>query len=70
MREGLAALGVGAFALGCCALAPIVVGVLGGVALAPLLGVGAGLALALAVVSVSLWRAHRSSCAVEPGAKR
>lgn len=58
-RTGLAALGIGAFAVVCCAALPLVAGVLGGVALGSVLGVGAGgLAVVVVIASVVL-RARR-----------
>jgi len=49
-RTGLAALGIGAFAVVCCAGLPLIAGVLGGVALGSVLGAGVGV---VAVVLVS-----------------
>jgi len=52
-RGGLAAVGFGALAVVCCAGAPLIVGVLGGVALGTVLGVGAGvLAVTLGTVLI------------------
>ncbi len=51
LRGGLAAVGFGALAVVCCAGAPLIVGVLGGVALGSVLGVGAGV-LAVTLVTV------------------
>ncbi len=52
-RGGLAAVGFGALAVVCCAGAPLIVGVLGGVALGSVLGVGAGvLAVTLGTVLI------------------
>lgn len=42
---GLAAVGFGALAVVCCAGGPLIVGVLGGVALGSVLGVGVGCSL-------------------------
>jgi hypothetical protein len=70
MREGLAALGVGALALACCALSPIAIGAIGGAALVPFVGVGLGVTLALALIGAAVWRGHRRSCAAEPKAER
>ncbi|MDQ3647115.1 MAG: hypothetical protein M3433_00750 [Actinomycetota bacterium] len=50
-RGGLAAVGLGALAVVCCAGGPLIVGVLGGVALGTVLGVGAGV---LAVILVTV----------------
>lgn len=58
-RTGLAALGMGALVVVCCAALPLVAGVLGGVAIGAILGVGAGV-LALAVLAtLVLLRARR-----------
>lgn len=50
-RGGLTAVGFGALAVVCCAGGPLIVGVLGGVALGSVLGVGAGV---LAVVLLTV----------------
>jgi hypothetical protein len=71
MREVLAPLGIGALAIACCVLGPIVVGALAGVALAPLLGVAGAVILVVAVVGAALARQrYRRSCAVRPEARR
>src|SRR5882757_8836669 len=70
MREVPAALGIGAIAIACCALGPIVVGALAGAALAPLLGVVAALLLALVIGAALTWQRRRRSCAVRPEARR
>jgi len=70
MREVPAALGIGAIAIACCALGPIVVGALAGAALAPLLGVVAALLLALVIGAALAWQRRRRSCAVRPEARR
>ena len=58
-KAGLAALGLGALVVVCCAALPLVAGVLGGVAIGAYLGVGAGV-LALAVLAaLVLVRARR-----------
>ncbi|MBS1885675.1 MAG: hypothetical protein JSU06_00640 [Actinobacteria bacterium] len=69
MREGLAALGIGALAIACCGLAPIVVAALGGAALAPLLGVLFAVLLAAALLGALAWHRHRRSCALPPEEK-
>ena len=63
-KMGLAALGIGAFAVVCCAGLPLVAGVLGGVALGSVLGVGAGALAVIVVIVLVVARAHRQrACA-------
>jgi len=63
-KIGLAALGIGAFAVVCCAGLPLVAGVLGGVALGSVLGVGAGALAAVVVIVLVVARARRQrACA-------
>jgi len=63
-KMGLAALGIGAFAVVCCAGLPLVAGVLGGVALGSVLGVGAGALAAVVVIVLVVARARRQrACA-------
>jgi len=63
-RTGLAALGIGAFAVVCCAGLPLVAGVLGGVALGSVLGVGAGALAVIVVIVLVVARARRQrACA-------
>lgn len=63
-KMGLAALGIGAFAVVCCAGLPLVAGVLGGVALGSVLGVGAGALVVIVVIVLVLARARRQrACA-------
>ena len=63
-RMGLAALGIGAFAVVCCAGLPLVAGVLGGVALGSVLGVGAGALAVIVVIVLVVARARRQrACA-------
>ena len=63
-KDGLAALAVGALAVGCCAGLPLVAALAGSVAAATLLGVGGGIlgAMMLGAVAVYRVRAHRRSC--------
>ncbi len=66
-KGGLAAVGFGALAVVCCAGGPLIVGVIGGIALGTVFGVGAGvlaLSLVAAVVIVRV-RGRRA-----PGAPR
>ncbi len=58
-KMGLAALGIGAFAVVCCAGLPLVAGVLGGVALGSVLGVGAGALAVIVVIVLVVARARR-----------
>jgi hypothetical protein len=63
-KIGLAALGIGAFAVVCCAGLPLVAGVLGGVALGSVLGVGAGALAVIVVIVLVVARARRQrACA-------
>ncbi|MBW8060720.1 MAG: hypothetical protein FVQ78_10485 [Solirubrobacterales bacterium] len=62
-KLGLAGVGVAAAVVVCCATLPLLVGVAGGIALAALLGVGAGiLALAALVVFVVVTVRRRRAC--------
>ena len=66
-----AALGIGAFAVVCCAGLPLVAGVLGGVALGSVLGVGAGVLAVVVVIALVAARARRQrACAVDVGSRR
>jgi len=66
-RTGLAALGIGAFAVVCCAALPLVAGGLGGVALGSVLGVGAGaLAVVVVIVLVAARVRRQRACATAP----
>ncbi len=63
-RTGFAALGIGTFAVVCCAGLPLLAGVLGGVALGSVLGVGAGLLAVIVVIALVVVRARRQrACA-------
>ncbi len=63
-KMGLAALGIGAFAVVCCAGLLLVAGVLGGVALGSVLGVGAGALAVIVVIVLVVARARRQrACA-------
>ncbi len=63
-KMGLAALGIGAFAVVCCAGLPLVAGVLGGVALGSVLGVGAAALAVIVVIVLVVGRAPRQrACA-------
>ncbi len=65
-KMGLAALGIGAFAVVCCAGIPLVAGVLGGVALGSVLGVGAGVLAVVVVIALVVARARRQrACGVD-----
>gem|GEM_PF-2573694 len=70
-RTGLAALGIGAFAVVCCAGLPLLAGVLGGVALGSVLGVGMGVLAVGVVIALVVVRARRQRvCAVDVGMRR
>lgn len=56
---GLAALGIAAFAVICCAALPLLVALAGGVAIGTVLGIGAGLVAAALLGSVVVARARR-----------
>lgn len=59
-RSLLAGLGVGAFAVLCCAALPLLIGLGGGVALGSVLGVGAGALVAiLAIAGLIAWMLRR-----------
>jgi hypothetical protein len=75
----VAGAGVGGFAVVCCASLPLVVGLVGGLTLAGVLGVGGGVLAAAAVVALGLVvvraRRRRACAAEDPiatatGAKR
>jgi hypothetical protein len=62
-QGGLAALGVAAFAIVCCAAFPLLAAVAGGVALATILGVGAGVVAVVLLVGLVVMRVrHRHAC--------
>ncbi len=67
-KEGLAVLGIGALAIGCCAGLPLLVAFAGSVAVGTLLGVGAGILGAVALVAVVVLRnrARRRACEPRP----
>ncbi len=64
-KRGLAALGVAAFAVVCCAGLPLLAGLLGGIALGSVLGVGVG-ALAVVIVSALIVARGRRQRACAP----
>jgi uncharacterized membrane protein YhaH (DUF805 family) len=66
-RLGLAGVGVAAVVVVCCAGLPLIAGVVGGIALAAVLGVGAGiLALAALIAVVAITVRRRRACE-QPG---
>lgn len=69
MREALAAVGVGALAVTCCVLLPIIVVSLGSAALAPLIGAGAAAVALVLLVAIVIVR-RRQTCRVQPGGGR
>jgi hypothetical protein len=75
-KSGLAAVGVVAFAVLCCAGGPLLAAVAGGLAFGAVLGIGAGVAALIGLVAVVVLRARRRrACAVtgaraDPGASR
>jgi Flp pilus assembly protein TadB len=62
--EGLAALGVAAFAIGCCVGLPVIVALAGSLAAGTLLGVGVGIVVAIVLVAIVVLRARarRRAC--------
>lgn len=58
-RHTLAAAGIAAVAIACCAALPIAAGVLGGVTVAAVLGAAAGAVSALAIGGAALWIIRR-----------
>jgi len=63
-KTGLAAVGIGVLAVLCCAGAPLIVGVVGGVALGSVLGLAAGvIAIVAATVLVVVRTRRRRACA-------
>jgi hypothetical protein len=69
-RDGLAAAGVAAFAVVCCAGLPLLAALVGGVALGTLLGVGAGVLAALVVGGALAARVRRRRNGVVTAARR
>jgi hypothetical protein len=67
-RTGLAALGVGVLAVVCCAAAPLLVGVLGGIALGSLLGVAAGVVAVIGLTALVVVRTRRRRACAAPTA--
>jgi len=66
-RGGLAAVGFGALAVVCCAGGPLIVGVLGGVALGSVLGVGVGVLAVILVTVLIVARVGRQRATLAPG---
>jgi len=64
-KRGLAALGIAAFAVVCCAALPLLVGLLGAIALGSVLGFGVG-ALAVVIVSALVLARGRRQRACAP----
>jgi len=75
-RTGLAAVGLGVFAVACCAGAPLIAGVLGGIALGSVLGIAAGIVAIIGLTALGVIRTRRRrACAarapaVEPGVEK
>jgi predicted lipid-binding transport protein (Tim44 family) len=65
-RGGLAAVGFGALAVLCCAGAPLMVGLLGGIALGTVLGVGAGVIAVILVTALIAVRVSANSAFLAP----
>lgn len=66
LRGGLAAVGFGALPVVCCAGAPLIVGVLGGVALGSVLGVGVGVLAVILVTVLVIVRGPRAGAILAP----
>jgi hypothetical protein len=66
-RGGLAAVGLGALAVVCCAGGPLIVGALGGVALGSVLGVGVGVLAVILVTVLIVARVGRQRATFAPG---
>ena len=65
LGRGLAAGGVVAFGVACCAAGPLLLGLVGGITAGGGLGVGAGVLLAVGVVAMAVWRlGRRRACRV------
>ena len=58
-QSGLAALGIAAVAIVCCAALPLLAALAGGVALGALLGVGAGVVAAVLLVGTVVARSRK-----------
>jgi hypothetical protein len=58
-KGGLAAVGIGALVVACCAGGPLLAGVAGGLALSTVLGVGAGVLVVVVVTALIVVRARR-----------
>ncbi len=65
-RAGLAAIGVAAFAVVCCAAVPLLVVIASGLALGTLLGAGAGAGILLTVTTLLIVRNRRRGCTPVP----
>lgn len=61
-RGGLAALGIAAFAVVCCAALPLLAAIAGGAALGAVLGIGAGVVAAGLLVGLVVVRIRRRAC--------
>ena len=67
LGRGLAAGGVVAFGVACCAGGPLLLGLVASIAAGGALGVGAGTLLAASVLAVVVWRLRRRrACRVDP----
>jgi Flp pilus assembly protein TadB len=65
-QGGLAAVGVAAFVVACCAALPLLVAFAGSVAIAAVLGAGAGLVAGLLLVALVVARARRRRARRKP----
>lgn len=69
-KGGLAAVGFGALAVVCCAGGPLIVGLLGGIALGTVLGVGAGVFAVVLVTVLVIVRVRGQRTARAPRVER
>jgi len=67
-KTGLAELGFGGFAVACCAGAPLIAGVLGGVALGSVLGIAAGIIAVIGLTALVVVRTRRRRACTAPAA--
>jgi len=65
-KTGLAAVGLGVFAVACCAGAPLIAGVLGGIALGGVLGIAAGVVAVIGLTALVIIRTRRRRACAAP----
>jgi Flp pilus assembly protein TadB len=69
-KSGLAAVGIGIFAVACCAGGPLIVAVAGGIALGSVLGVAAGVVALVGLSALVVARARRRRACAAPSPER